>query len=361
MSALTNTHDVLIRNLDLLQGQVALLGVSDPAVLSQCLTTGLAMSEHVGVFLALAKATGWQACYGYDASELEAARFDTVVVFLPKSRAELTLRLTMARFLGRAGAKLVMIGEKKEGIAGATRQFQTIASDANKVDSARHCQVWVGSNQQPLAEFCAGDWIGWSEVVCAGVECSVAGMPGVFSEGALDDGTRMLLETFAETPLKASRVLDFACGAGVIGAWLYAARVEPDRAELVVDGVDVQAQAVMCAEATYHKAGVHGRIYSSDGLTGIEGRWQAVVSNPPFHSGVKTDTSMTEQFLREVAQHLEPGGELRLVANNFLPYEGEIQRQIGPVEKLVQDRRFTVYRAFRRGGAGVLPIKKPLG
>lgn len=82
---------------------------------------------------------------------------------------------------------------------------------------------------------------------------------------------------------------------------------------------------------------------------------------PPFHSGVKTDTSMTEQFLREVAQHLEPGGELRLVANSFLPYESEIQRQIGAVEKLAQDRRFTVYRAFRRGGAGVLPIKSPWG
>lgn len=319
------------------------------------------MSEHAGVFRALTQAPGWQACYGYDTSELEGASYDTVVVFLPKARAELALRLSLARFLGRAGATLVMIGEKKEGIAGATRQFQTIASDANKVDSARHCQVWVGGNQQPLAEFSAGDWLGWSELACAGVEFSVAGMPGVFSDGTLDGGTRMLLKTLAEKPLKADRILDFACGAGVIGAWLHAVRAEPERAKLVVDGVDVQAQAVMCARATYGKAGIHGNIVASDGLAGLEGRWQAVLTNPPFHSGVKTDTSMTEQFLREVAQHLEPGGELRLVANNFLPYEGEILRQIGPVEKLVQDRRFTVYRAFRRGGAGVLPIKKPQG
>lgn len=361
MSALTNTHDVLLRNLDLLQGQVALLGVSDPAVLSECPRKGLAMSEHAGVFRALAQAPGWQASYGYDASDLESAGYDTVVVFLPKSRAELTLRLTLARFLGRADATLVMIGEKKEGVAGAAKQFQALASDANKVDSARHCQVWVGSNQQPLTEFSAGDWLGWTEVACAGVECSVAGMPGVFSEGALDDGTRLLLETLAEKPLKADRILDFACGAGVIGAWLHAFRSSSASAGLVVDGVDVQAQAVMCAEATYARAGLTGHVVASDGLAGLEGRWQAVVSNPPFHSGVKTDTSMTEQFLREVAQHLEPGGELRLVANNFLPYEGEILRQIGPPEKLVQDRRFTVYRAFRRGGAGVLPIKKPLG
>lgn len=361
MSALTNTHDVLVRNLELLQGQVALLGVSDPAVLSRCATPGLAMSEHAGVFGTLAQIPGWHACYGYDAGASEAARYDTVVVFLPKARAELTLRLAMARYLGRAGARLVMIGEKKEGIAGATKQFQAIAADASKVDSARHCQVWVGNNQHPLTAFAVDDWVGWSQIACAGVELSVAGMPGVFSEGSLDEGTRLLLETLAEKPLKAARVLDFACGAGVIGAWLHAFRSDSAGAELMVDGVDVQAQAVLCAEATYIKAGVKGRIYASDGIAGLAGKWQAVVSNPPFHSGVKTDTSMTEQFLRDVARHLEPGGELRLVANSFLPYEGEILRQIGPVEKLAQDRRFTVYRAFRRGGAGVLPIKKPLG
>ena len=42
------------------------------------------------------------------------------------------------------------------------------------------------------------------------------------------------------------------------------------------------------------------------------------------------------------------GGELRLVANSFLPYEALIRQHIGPVEKLAQDRRFTVYRAFRK-------------
>ncbi|HCP20107.1 MAG TPA: 16S rRNA methyltransferase, partial [Marinobacter hydrocarbonoclasticus] len=73
-----------------------------------------------------------------------------------------------------------------------------------------------------------------------------------------------------------------------------------------------------------------------------------VISNPPFHTGVKTDTSMTEQFLAQVAAHLAHGGELRLVANSFLPYEALIRQHIGPVEKLAQDRRFTVYRAFRK-------------
>lgn len=166
--------------------------------------------------------------------------------------------------------------------------------------------------------------------------------------GRLDDGTRMLLQTLAESPLGVDRVLDFACGAGVIGAWLHGFHQLAGMGAIRVDGTDVQAQAVFCARESYRRAGANGEIIAADGLTAAEGSWQAVVTNPPFHTGVKTDTSMTEQFLAQVSEHLAPGGELRLVANSFLPYEALIQRHIGPVERLAQDRRFTVYRAFRK-------------
>jgi 16S rRNA (guanine1207-N2)-methyltransferase len=350
MATLPNTHEVLLRNADLLEGQVALLGVTDPALLPLCPAPGIAMSEHAGVFARLADQAGWQACFGYQCAGLESGCCDTVIVFMPKVRAELELRLAMARYLGREGARLVLIGGKKEGIAGAAKPFQLATEGAGKVDSARHCQVWAGSNHQPLDHFDRMEWVQWQSLTCAGIEWPVAGMPGIFSQAELDAGTRLLLENLAEQPLKGDRVLDFACGAGVIGSWLQAFRKTRGETPGVVDGIDVQAQAVTCARATYERNQVQGEIMPSDGLAGIEGRWQAVVSNPPFHSGVKTDTSMTEQFLAQVAQHLDAGGELRLVANSFLPYEALIQRYVGPVEKLAQDRRFTVYRAFRKAG-----------
>lgn len=344
----TNTHDVLLRNAEWLTGRIALLGVSEPALLGHCPANGLAMSEHAGVYKQLAQYPSWQACFGYQCDDTEAGAFDTVVIFLPKARTELELRLAMARYLGRESATLVLVGEKKEGIAGAVKQFDTVVAGAMKVDSARHCQVWTGTNHQPLQAFKLNDWLRWTPVTCADVDIEVAGLPGVFSEGELDAGTRLLLETLKDKPMKAERVLDFACGAGVIGTWLQAFRQRCGESPGVVDGVDVQAQAVACARATYARAGAQGDIHASDGLSGLQGRWPAVVTNPPFHSGVKTDTSMTEQFLRDVAAHLAPRGELRLVANSFLPYESVIQRFIGPVEKLAQDRRFTVYRAFNR-------------
>lgn len=347
MAGFPNTHDVLLRNEHLITGRTAVLGILDPALLARISGPGLAMTDHVGLFSRLPNDTAWRRCFGYQAEGLTAGEADTVVVFLPKSRAELPMRLAFARFLGGEGARIVVIGEKKEGIAGAAKTLTATLPDAAKVDSARHCQVWVATNHQPLPDFKLADWLDWQSVEGAGETLTVARMAGIFSDGALDDGTRHLLESLQARPLKGQRVLDFACGAGVIGAWLHKHHHDAGTA-MVIDGVDVQFQAVTCARHTYDKLGVPGDIIANDGLAGLEGRWQAVVTNPPFHSGVKTDTSMTEQFLRQVASHLVSGGELRLVANTFLPYESLIKTCIGPTERLFQDRRFTVYQAIRR-------------
>lgn len=81
----------------------------------------------------------------------------------------------------------------------------------------------------------------------------VAGLPGIFSHDGLDSGTRMLLETLEEQPVQADRLLDFACGAGVIGAWIQAWQVGREEVVASVDGVDVQSQAVICARETYQR------------------------------------------------------------------------------------------------------------
>jgi 16S rRNA (guanine1207-N2)-methyltransferase len=346
--SLPNSHEAVLRNRHLLQGRVALLGIAANELLANLPAGGIAMSEHAGVCASLAGHDGWQICFGYDDPALSAGTFDTLVVFLPKARAELDLRLALARWLAVRGARLVLVGEKKEGIAGAVKQLKAVAPEATKTDSARHCQVWCAEHVEPLPEFSLQQWMTWTGIDGKSVHLEVAGLPGIFSLGELDAGTAMLLETLDENPLRSGTVLDFACGAGVLGAWLHRWHEQQNQPRVTVDGIDVQSQAVVCARATYERNGVSGRILASDGLSGVEGTWPVILSNPPFHTGVRTDLSMTERFLREVVRHLAPGGEVRLVANSFLPYEPLMKRCIGPVERLREDRRFTVYRAFRR-------------
>ncbi|KPQ02495.1 methyltransferase [Marinobacter sp. HL-58] len=347
MSVLPNSHEALLKNRQSLNGRLAILGPVDTGLIAALTGTGLVVTEHFGLWQQLGEIDGWRAAFGYDDPALEPAQADTVVVFLPKARAELALRLELARWLAAKGARLIMVGEKKEGVAGAAKQLQAVAPGAVKVDSARHSQVWQADDIQPLGEFDVRKWLQWHPVECAGIRFEVAGLPGIFSAGELDAGTAKLLDSLADVPLTQGPVLDFACGAGVIGTWLQLYRRSLGQPDIVVDGVDVQSQAVLCARSTYQHAAAGGVITASDGLEQVNGKYAAVVSNPPFHTGIRTDTSMTGQFLRQVAEHLEPGGELRLVANSFLPYEELIRRHVGQVKAITGDKRFTVWSARR--------------
>ncbi|MGO1659015.1 MAG: methyltransferase [Marinobacter sp.] len=346
-SGLPNSHQALLKNQHLLSGRLALLGVASEHLLTKLPSSGLAMTEHAGVFQALERDGTWQASFGYDDPAVAQGSYDSIVVFLPKARAELEMRLALARSLATNKAQLILIGEKKEGIAGAVKQLKAVAPQAFKADSARHCQVWCAESIEPAAGFRVQDWLTWRAVECASVSVDIAGLPGIFSQDSLDDGTRLLLETLEEQPVEADSLLDFACGSGVIGAWIQAWQAAREAPVASVDGVDVQSQAVICARETYQRNQAVGTLYASDGLAGLDGLWSGIISNPPFHTGVRTDTSMTEQFLQDVKRHLKPGGELRLVANSFLPYEPLIKRYIGNVERLQENSRFTVYRAFR--------------
>lgn len=345
MSSMLNSHAALLKNRELLRGRLALVGLQDSAILGQLPEGGHVVTEHYGVYQSLPATGPWHPLFGYFDPANPYENADTVVVFMPKAKAELGLRLSLASALLAPSGRLVLVGEKREGVASAVKQLQSLADSIAKADSARHCQVWLAERVASQGPLSVADWLTWHDVEVAGVSVAVAGLPGIFSDGRLDDGTRLLLQSLADEPV-AGPVLDFACGAGVIGSWLHQWATARGL-ELTVDGVDVQAQAVACARQSYQRTGAQGRIEPGDGLTGIERQYAALVTNPPFHRGVRTDTSMTERFLAQAAHHLLPGGELRLVANSFLPYEHLIQQFIGPCRVVARDNRFTVYSAKR--------------
>src|SRR5690606_5525822 len=65
----------------------------------------------------------------------------------------------------------------------------------------------------------------------------------------------------------------------------------------------------------------------------------------PFHQGVHTHYTASENLLQRAASHLRPGGELRLVANAFLKYPPLIAAHLGRCETLPSADGFRIYRA----------------
>ncbi|RMF20139.1 MAG: class I SAM-dependent methyltransferase [Gammaproteobacteria bacterium] len=262
--------------------------------------------------------------------------FQVAVMTHPKSRTEWLWMLKNLVGTLLPDARIHCLGHKKSGIEGSIRQLRKQGLQAHKIDSARHCQVWqLEASSVPALQLGLSEWtLEWG-----GEPVRVAALPGVFAEGRLDAGSQLLLQTLSEHPLPAGRVLDFGCGAGVLTVVL--ARDE----RLVVDAVDVQWQAVECTRHTLAFNGLDAAVWPSDGLSDVDARYEAIVTNPPFHEHVKQTTAVTERFLQQVARHLKPGGRLRLVANAFLPYADLLEHEVGPFEVLAETPAYRVYEA----------------
>ncbi len=261
------------------------------------------------------------------------------MLFLPKSRelADYLLQALAARLHGRP---LYIVGEKRGGIERAGKQLAAFGRP-RKLDNARHCQLWqVEVSQAPAAPELARLARHYRLELADG-PLEVVSLPGVFSHGRLDRGSALLLEHLDDLP--PGRVLDFGCGAGVLGAVL---KRRYPASELVL--LDVDAFAVRSSELTLAANGLRGEVLAGDGIDAAPRQLDAIVSNPPFHQGVHTSYAASEALLAKAGEHLRAGGEIRLVANAFLRYRPLIEASFGVCHTLAEADGFRIYQA-RKG------------
>ena len=260
------------------------------------------------------------------------------MLFLPKSR-ELTDYLLTALAARLPGKPLYLVGEKRAGIERAARQLEPFGKP-RKLDSARHCQLWqVQVDQAPAVPDLEALAQRYSLDLADG-PLQVVSLPGVFSHGRLDRGSALLLDNLAKLPT--GKVLDFGCGAGVLGAAL---KRRYPQSQLVM--LDVDAFAIAASRLTLAANGLEADVIAGDGIHAAPKLLSAIVSNPPFHQGVHTDYQASETLLREAVRHLLVGGELRLVANSFLKYQPLIEQALGGCRTLAEGEGFRIYSARR--------------
>lgn len=272
-----------------------------------------------------------------------ASQYDQAIIFLPKSR-ELTEYLlhTAAGYLKPQG-ELFLVGEKRAGIERAAKQLEHYGK-AVKLDSARHCQLWQCRVNQPPAAKPLPEWQNYYQVSVAGQSIEVVSLPGVFSHGRLDKGTELLLPHLSHLPH--GELLDFGCGAGVIGTFL-----KLQYPSQTVHFLDVDAFALAATQLTLranHIALDNGiNLIAGRGIADAPKHLAAIISNPPFHQGVHTNYQASEDLLKQSKNHLKTGGQLRIVANSFLRYPPLIEQHIGSCKVLAHGNGFHIYAATR--------------
>ncbi|RWU25564.1 16S rRNA methyltransferase [Pseudomonas alkylphenolica] len=326
--------EVLLRQAELFQGSLLLAGLPADDLLGK-LPAAQGWSWHAGDQAALDARFAGRSHFGVEAP---GEGFDAAVLFLPKSRdlANYLLNALASRLSGRT---LYLVGEKRGGIEGAAKQLHAFGKP-RKLDSARHCQLWqVTVEHAPEAkplESLAEHF----ELEQADGPLKIVSLPGVFSHGRLDRGSALLLENLDQLPV--GHVLDFGCGAGVLGAAIKR-RYPHSRITLL----DVDAFAVASSRLTLAANGLEGEVICGDGIDAAPRDLDVILSNPPFHTGVHTNYQASENLLRKSADHLKKGGEIRLVANSFLRYQPLIEEALGNCRIRAEGQGFRIYQATR--------------
>ena len=308
---------------------------------------------------------GWRPAEALASADSEADSHrpapDLALLFLPKGNDAIEAAYSgVARALA-PGGRLLVVGAKKSGIASSRKLARRYLREEGVSRSARHAKMYAYRRPagQTAGEPPAFDGHRTYTATAWGREIEVVTLPGVFSHGALDDGTRYLLEELDPAELgEPGAALDFGCGAGVLTAALRlawrSARVDAAR----VDAVDRQAQALEATRRTLQANGLsvddpavtepaHGRVFPSDVFSDVTGRYDLILSNPPFHSGHATDFSMTHRLIAEAGHHLTPDGRLVMVTNTFIDYLTPLRAAFHRVQALHQTPRYRITHATR--------------
>ncbi|WP_372761733.1 methyltransferase [Pseudoalteromonas sp.] len=262
--------------------------------------------------------------------------FDLVILYYPKSKPEVLMALDNIRAIITEDAELLVVGENKSGVKSIEKQLMGKAQFSNKIDSAKHCVLYSFAQLTANKQFAISDYHKHFTVNVGDTEFTAISIPGVFNHGGLDAGTKILLENAPQ--IKHGSVLDFGCGAGLIATYLGL-----NNPALSFVCSDVSALATYATQQTLKLNNINGEAILSDGLKNITGKFDLIISNPPFHTGIATDYTVAETFLANAKQHLTKAGKLNIVANSFLKYPPILEAQFENFQTVFKNNKFAVY------------------
>lgn len=339
---LSNSSQVLLRNSDYIQDHKVLILNYEADTLGADLlehaqsVTALAFDFNHHLALLSQQSAKLKCYFGHQLpDELRTETFDTVIVYFPKAKPLAPYLFHLAATHLALDGQLLIVGDNKGGIKSADKLMPNCFSPAIKRDNARHCLFYACHLIANVAPMRLEDWISRYTLNTPQGEIVICNLVGVFSEKHLDLGTELLL---SHLPALQGRVLDFGCGAGVITAALLKANPS-----LQLECIDINAMALAACQLTLEANQMQAKVYPSDGLAHIVGKFDAIIANPPFHDGLESTTNIATTFVNMSEKALNSKGIWQIVANRHLPYSDAIASAFGGFSVPAENNKFKLY------------------
>ncbi|OZB57936.1 MAG: 16S rRNA methyltransferase [Lysobacterales bacterium 14-68-21] len=276
-------------------------------------------------------------------AQIDDERFDLVLVLPPRQREEARATFARAVQLAAPGGVVLACVPNAEGAKSAQADLAALAKPGGHL-SKHKCRVfWTA----PL------DGTHDAELLAQWLELDTprrnpAGYwsrPGLFAWDRVDAASALLA---AHLPADlAGHVADLGVGYGYLASEVIA-RCPGVTA---LDGFEAEQRALVCAHQNLAQAQARaGRpvavtLHWHDVTAGLPGRYDAIVSNPPFHQGRADQPELGRAFITAAARALTPDGQLWLVANRHLPYEATLAAHFAEVRTVADEGGFKVITA----------------
>ena len=269
--------------------------------------------------------------------EAAGAPYGSVLIRLGRSRDENHGRVAEAWAATRVSGRIAISGAKTDGVDSLAKALKKLELEL-EVQPKAHGKLILLTRAADTPEVFAK----WADAAAPSQNADgFWTMPGIFSPGAVDAGSALLLDHLPGD-LKGA-AMDLGGGYGVLSEALL--KRNPGVTELTLLEADARAVAMARRNVDDSRARfVWGDATRSQELPkGLD----LVVMNPPFHEGRGGNPALGVAFIDSAARSLAGKGQLLMVANRHLPYEKALHGLFGRIETLADNGRFKVIRASR--------------
>ncbi|MES2437770.1 MAG: class I SAM-dependent methyltransferase [Verrucomicrobiota bacterium] len=283
-------------------------------------------------------ATAWEKAGFSRSDDLPEGKWPVVMVLPGKSRDEALAWFAMARDRLEPGG---ILAAAMPNTAGAGRFEKELSKATGHVVSLQKhkCRAFHATEDGAWDEGIFNEWRALAdprEISGFTVEA------GIFSSDHIDPGSQLLADHLP-AHLR-GKVADLGAGWGFLSDAVLKRCPKIERLDLF----EADARALECARknlaAHHHEITFHWH----DVTTGLSDTYDAIVMNPPFHTGQATDVDLGRAFLRTASASLKRGGKLLLVANRQLPYEAALEASGLAWRKIAEDRTYKILFADKR-------------
>jgi len=272
--------------------------------------------------------------HGFETVQTTQGKTNFALVEITRSRPQTLGLIAQAFDALNAGGKLVINGDKTNGIESHLKTLRKLF-DVQDVISKAHGKIfWLTKGERPDI---LNDWLDGLKPV--EIEQGFKTQAGVFSMGHVDKGSELLIQHLP-AHLKGK-------GADLGAGWGYLSRNVLSMSDKIasIDLVEADWNALNCAGLNVmdERASFHW----NDALEFAGAGYDFIVMNPPFHQTRKAEVDIGKAFIAKASTLLAPKGQLWMVANRQLAYEETLESHFVSVTPVTETPQFKVINAAR--------------